>query len=357
MALIKCPECGNNVSDKAKACPNCGFPVKDIISKKTCPECGNEVSDKVKACPNCGFPFEESLSENQSDRLSAPVSNTSVLSVVNTAPAPSYSYNEESSDGFDSIARPEKSKVTNTWFWLLTILVPIAGFVLTLLGLGIIPTLIIMVIANCVLVSVDNSSLHQQGVYIKKVWVYLGLIVLVPFYIVARAVKTKCFVPVILYIVFFVLDIMASFGLISFTESGDFVNYVNVQMKDFTEIEDKMITCYNTYVVGRSLSDATVYHYISDVLLPYADDLAEEALSVQKNIKGKELEELHSILIDYCDAWVGMLTNYKKVVDYGDMTYYSKGQEYESRLSDLLNKYRKRSKELAEKYNVVLYER
>ncbi len=27
MALIKCPECGNTVSDKAEACPNCGFPI------------------------------------------------------------------------------------------------------------------------------------------------------------------------------------------------------------------------------------------------------------------------------------------------------------------------------------------
>lgn len=27
MALIKCPECGREISDKAIACPNCGFPV------------------------------------------------------------------------------------------------------------------------------------------------------------------------------------------------------------------------------------------------------------------------------------------------------------------------------------------
>ena len=28
MALIKCKECGNSVSEKAKACPSCGAPVK-----------------------------------------------------------------------------------------------------------------------------------------------------------------------------------------------------------------------------------------------------------------------------------------------------------------------------------------
>ncbi len=37
MALIKCPECGKEVSDKAKACPNCGYPVASIKIKKETP--------------------------------------------------------------------------------------------------------------------------------------------------------------------------------------------------------------------------------------------------------------------------------------------------------------------------------
>lgn len=28
MALIKCPECGKEISDKAEMCINCGFPLK-----------------------------------------------------------------------------------------------------------------------------------------------------------------------------------------------------------------------------------------------------------------------------------------------------------------------------------------
>lgn len=27
MALIKCPECGRQISDKANICPNCGHPI------------------------------------------------------------------------------------------------------------------------------------------------------------------------------------------------------------------------------------------------------------------------------------------------------------------------------------------
>lgn len=30
MALIKCPDCKKEVSDKAYSCPNCGYPIDQI---------------------------------------------------------------------------------------------------------------------------------------------------------------------------------------------------------------------------------------------------------------------------------------------------------------------------------------
>lgn len=35
MALIKCPECGKEISDKAIACPNCGCPMESKVTDKT----------------------------------------------------------------------------------------------------------------------------------------------------------------------------------------------------------------------------------------------------------------------------------------------------------------------------------
>lgn len=32
MALINCSECGKEISDKAKTCPNCGYKLKRIKS-------------------------------------------------------------------------------------------------------------------------------------------------------------------------------------------------------------------------------------------------------------------------------------------------------------------------------------
>ena len=55
MALIKCIECGHEVSDKASACPNCGCPIKKI---PVCEECGLQIPNDVDACPNCGCPTQ-----------------------------------------------------------------------------------------------------------------------------------------------------------------------------------------------------------------------------------------------------------------------------------------------------------
>ena len=34
MALIKCSECGKQISDKAFACPNCGCPVREAVNEQ-----------------------------------------------------------------------------------------------------------------------------------------------------------------------------------------------------------------------------------------------------------------------------------------------------------------------------------
>ena len=31
MALIKCPECGREISDRALSCPNCGYPISQDL--------------------------------------------------------------------------------------------------------------------------------------------------------------------------------------------------------------------------------------------------------------------------------------------------------------------------------------
>jgi hypothetical protein len=30
MALIRCPDCGHSVSNQARTCPNCGYPLREV---------------------------------------------------------------------------------------------------------------------------------------------------------------------------------------------------------------------------------------------------------------------------------------------------------------------------------------
>lgn len=49
MAIIQCPECGQDVSDKAKQCVHCGCKFT------VCKECGNVVVGEAQTCSACGY--------------------------------------------------------------------------------------------------------------------------------------------------------------------------------------------------------------------------------------------------------------------------------------------------------------
>lgn len=68
MAMIQCPECGQEISDKATTCPHCGTPIF------VCPECGNVLSGQNKICDRCGYgmPKQE---QKESDSASKDISS------------------------------------------------------------------------------------------------------------------------------------------------------------------------------------------------------------------------------------------------------------------------------------------
>lgn len=65
MAMIQCPECGQEISDKAKRCIHCGkILIEEITPKKFCSDCGKEVTIDAVECPFCGCPIEDDKEEN-----------------------------------------------------------------------------------------------------------------------------------------------------------------------------------------------------------------------------------------------------------------------------------------------------
>ena len=69
MSLIKCPECGHDVSDRAPQCPYCGVEIKH--NTITCPDCGKVLLKSESVCSNCGCQLLAGKSETGHKRKSA----------------------------------------------------------------------------------------------------------------------------------------------------------------------------------------------------------------------------------------------------------------------------------------------
>ncbi len=71
MAMIKCPECGRQISDKAPFCPCCGVAIAGKILR--CQQCGEVYFKDQEICPNC----------HHITRLSGVVGNAAQQNVAN----------------------------------------------------------------------------------------------------------------------------------------------------------------------------------------------------------------------------------------------------------------------------------
>lgn len=73
--LIKCPECGQNVSSEVENCIHCGYPIKEYIETKAHEEEVRKLTEKIlpceftvptpriKVCIKCTHPFSSVLSD------------------------------------------------------------------------------------------------------------------------------------------------------------------------------------------------------------------------------------------------------------------------------------------------------
>lgn len=61
MALINCPNCNKEISDKAKVCVGCGHrlvnEVETVGKMVNCPECSVIIDTLTDVCSNCGYPL------------------------------------------------------------------------------------------------------------------------------------------------------------------------------------------------------------------------------------------------------------------------------------------------------------
>ena len=84
MALINCPECGKQISDKAKKCIHCEKVFEEKKTKiKICNECGKEFNIDNTECSFCGCPLEkEKLGNSELVNMNTKKSKKDIKKIV-----------------------------------------------------------------------------------------------------------------------------------------------------------------------------------------------------------------------------------------------------------------------------------
>lgn len=108
MAIIKCPECGRQISDKAPTCPNCGVEIAGKVIK--CAQCGEVYFNNQESCPNCHHhtPLSFQISNDNTAELTENEKETKQQADIPTVQIPVPPINHSSS--ISSKQQPPKRK-------------------------------------------------------------------------------------------------------------------------------------------------------------------------------------------------------------------------------------------------------
>lgn len=171
MALIKCPECGKEISDKAVSCPNCGCPNSEFNKQKepmpeekpelfACVKCGKSIPKDSQKCQFCGYSYGiYGKTNDNSERY-----NTQNQNAGKSAPVP-WNHGKE------------KSKID-----LLGVLVLILGILSIVLGtviIGIIPSILGLVLGAKALMKNKSSGIVIGGICCSAFGLLVSVIMIV----------------------------------------------------------------------------------------------------------------------------------------------------------------------------------
>ena len=108
--IIKCPECGHEVSDKAPTCPSCGVEIAGKVT--ACKYCGEVILASETVCPYCkrNLNAENPQHQNSTPLNPTPTSSKPISSKpISSTPTSSTPLNSTSTS---SKPQPRKSRVT-----------------------------------------------------------------------------------------------------------------------------------------------------------------------------------------------------------------------------------------------------
>lgn len=128
MAIIKCPECGHQVSDKAPICPSCGVEIAGKTNR--CTRCGEIYFRDEHFCPNCHQPVNNQAVEIAQGTNSPQQPTVQPQNTVQSIPVREHTVNMTDTQQERDDNRQEKKKKRN--FTAITV-----SFIIALLACGV----------------------------------------------------------------------------------------------------------------------------------------------------------------------------------------------------------------------------
>jgi uncharacterized membrane protein YvbJ len=120
--IIKCPECGHQVSDRAKTCPSCGV---DILGKVTrCPDCGEYIFKDDHECPNCHCSINAAAPESNPSSQNTQSGQNDQISQNNLIPA-----------AVQPDVEPQPKKKNHKLLWSSLIIAFVLALIIVFLGI------------------------------------------------------------------------------------------------------------------------------------------------------------------------------------------------------------------------------
>lgn len=177
MALIKCPECSREISDKAESCPQCGLPLAKVISDTSnaktvnCLDCKKEFNFDAEVCPHCG------LFNSQKYKDSDKATKEFTVDAVSQEPK-------------ETIVSQSKTDNPSA-FWIGLIAAFISGLITTSILIGVITfvvTLLVVIRVNYLAAYPDHRLKFERHLYTWKGLV-LYIIVVIALVTIQNQVK------------------------------------------------------------------------------------------------------------------------------------------------------------------------
>lgn len=121
MAIIKCPECGHQISDKAPTCPSCGVEIAGKVTR--CPECGEIYFKEEDLCPHCHRPTRGQTIMNTPVQTVKETVAPAVIAPVMTEAAPKASAPKETPPTPPTPPKKKKSKAAIVVSFVIALLI------------------------------------------------------------------------------------------------------------------------------------------------------------------------------------------------------------------------------------------